>query len=159
MYGEIKHSSRLREKNQELGTSRGGECQQDMQKVDAVKRERVKRQEESLNTGEESEFKGKSSREAHREAGDNKREEKKSERLCDSRAAEQQLTERRKSRFELIFVEEVNMIVQSTLLKPWGFCRAAAQVAERQCATWPSPQGPGKRSLLMHLVRREQHCN
>lgn len=83
------------------------------------KRERVKWQEESLSAGEESEFKGKRKRVKQ----ENKRVEKKSERLCDSSAAEQQATERRKSRFELIFVEEVNMIVQGPSFQALGFLR------------------------------------
>lgn len=78
------------------------------------------------------------------EAGENKRVEKKSERLCDSGAAEQQATERRKSRFELIFVEEVNMIVQGPLFKHSGSCGGAGQVTDHQCVTGPSLQGPEK---------------
>lgn len=79
--------------------------------------------------------KGEEIQKAHREAGGKKREEKKAERLCDSGAAEQQVTERRKSRFELIFVEEVNTIVQSTLFKHSAPCRGAGQVTERHRET------------------------
>lgn len=64
--------------------------------------------------------------------------------MCDSSAAPQQVTERRKSRFELIFVEEVNMIVQSTLFRHSGSCGGAGQVTGGLCVTWPSHQGPEK---------------
>lgn len=64
--------------------------------------------------------------------------------MCDSSAAQQQVTERRKSRFELIFVEEVNMIVQSTLFRHSGSCRGAGQVTGGLCVTWPSHRGPEK---------------
>lgn len=57
------------------------------------------------------EKKSKSSRERHTEKQERTKERKRSQRLCDSSAAEQQVTERRKSRVELIFVKEVNMIV------------------------------------------------
>lgn len=65
--------------------------------------------------------------------------------MCDSSAAQQQVTERRKSRFELIFVEEVNMIVQSTLFRHSGSCGGAGQVTGGLCVTGPSHQGPEKR--------------
>lgn len=44
----------------------------------------------------------------------------------------------------MIFVEEVNMIVQSPLFK---HCREADQVTDRQRMTWSSPPGPEKREL------------
>lgn len=84
------------------------------------------------------EKKSKSSGERHTEKQERTKERKRSQRLCDSSAAEQQVTERRKSRVELIFVKEVNMIVESTLFKHSGSCRGAGQVADRQSVTWRS---------------------
>lgn len=43
-----------------------------------------------------------------------------------------QVKEECKGRFELIFVEGVNVTVQSTLVNPSSCCRGASQVADSQ---------------------------
>lgn len=104
-----------------------------------------KRREESLSIGEESKFKGK--RDLKAVARDTLRSRREQKRGKEAREIvwQQQVTERPKSRFELIFVEEVNMIVQSTLFRHSGSCGGAGQVTGGLCVTWPSHQGPEKR--------------